>query len=123
MGRPTDYNEEMQAKADHYAQNWAEAGDSIPSVAGLACFLGVARATMHNWAKEHPQFLGTLDSIKESQEREALNKGITGAFNATITKLVLANHGYADRVQQDNTSSDGSMSPRGLGDFYDDAKE
>ena len=40
-----------------------------------------------------------------------LSGGLGGAYNAAITKLMLANHGYSEKVQQDNTSSDGSMTP------------
>lgn len=36
---------------------------------------------------------------------------LRGDLNSTIVKLLLANHGYSDKVQQDVTSSDGSMSP------------
>jgi len=52
-----------------------------------------------------------LDNINVKQERVLLANGITGEFNAAITKLVLAKHDYSDKVSQDVTSSDGSMKP------------
>lgn len=45
------------------------------------------------------------------QEKISLTGGLSGEMNSTIVKLLLANHGYSDRVQQDSISSDGSMSP------------
>lgn len=110
-GRPTDYNDEMQARADAYASGgFVECGDVVPSRAGLAIELGLSRSTLANWEK-HPQFLATLEKISHFQERIALSGGLRGDLNSTIVKLLLANHGYSDKVQQDNISTDGSMSP------------
>lgn len=116
MARPTDYNEELQARADAYAEGgFIEAGDVVPSRAGLALELELSRNTLTNWEK-HPAFLSTLDKIAYLQERISLNGGLRGDLNSTIVKLLLANHGYSDKVQQDNVSSDRSMSPNLAGD-------
>lgn len=116
MARPTDYNEELQARADAYAEGgFIEAGDVVPSRAGLALELELSRNTLTNWEK-HPAFLSTLDKISYLQERISLNGGLRGDLNSTIVKLLLANHGYSDKVQQDNVSSDRSMSPNLAGD-------
>jgi len=100
----------MNKKALDYLENYEEVhGDSIPSVAGLAVSLGVAKSTVYLWKGLHDEFSDTLDRIMTSQERKALNNGINGVFNATITKLVLANHGYseASTIQQNLTVTDG----------------
>lgn len=110
VGRPTKYNAEMQAQADAYVLRWSEV-DAVPSRVGLCCWLGISKQTSFTWEKDYPQFLATLQAVDALQEHTAMNKGITGEFNSTIVKLVLANHGYSDKVQQDNVSSDGSMSP------------
>ena len=110
VGRPTKYNDEMQRKADAYLLNWSER-DAVPSRVGLCCYLGIDKTTSYEWEKIHPAFSNTLRAVDTLQEYVAMNKGITGEFNSTIVKLVLANHGYSDKVQQDVTSSDGSMTP------------
>ncbi len=94
MGRSTEYCQELQDRADLYL---SENERPIPSVAGLAVYLNIARSTVYKWADENDDFSDTLEQILAEQELEALNKGLTGDFNATITKLVLANHGYADK--------------------------
>ena len=110
-GRPTDYNEELQAKADAYADGgFIACGDVVPSKAGLAIELGLCRQTVAVWEKI-PKFSNTLSKIAYLQERISLNGGLKGDLNPTIVKLLLANHGYSDRVRQDNTSSDGTMRP------------
>lgn len=99
VGRPSIYNEELQAKATQYIFEFEEQGDVIPSHAGLACWLGVAKSTLYEWKKTYPQFSVTLEAIQSKQEVIAVNKGLSGAFNSTITKLVLANHGYSDKQE------------------------
>ena len=99
-GRSTKYSQDIQDKADTYIEKNERA---IPSVAGLSVFLNIARSTIYKWSDENEAFSDTLEQILAEQELEALNNGLTGDFNATITKLVLANHGYHDKA--DNTLS------------------
>lgn len=128
LGRPTLYNEDMQKRADNYVHVYDDkveeggCGEAIPTAAGLACYLGVSKVTCYEWAKHYPDFSNTLAEINTCQEQRAVNCGITGVFNSTITKLLLANHGYSDKQAVDHTSSDGSMTPKGksLDDFYGD---
>mgnify|MGYP000922220932 CR=1 FL=1 len=116
IGRPTDYTPELLIAAHAYADGaWELAGDAVPSIAGLACEIGVRRETCHAWAKdpEKDEFSNILGKIAETQERKLINGGILGEFNPPITKMMLSKHGYSDSVRQDNTSSDGTMSPVG----------
>lgn len=115
VGRPTLYNQELQAKADGYIFAWKDEGHVIPSRVGLCCYLGISKKTSQRWEVDYPEFSATLSNIETMQEFEAMKGGLTNAFNSTITKLVLANHGYTDKVQQDLTSSDGTMTPKETG--------
>lgn len=99
VGRPSLYNEALQLKAEEYLHDFESQGDVIPSHAGLACWLGVAKSTIYEWKKTFPAFSDTLEAIQSKQEVISLNKGLSGAFNSTITKLVLANHGYSDKSE------------------------
>lgn len=109
VGRPTKYNDELQAHADRYIFDYSEQEDVIPSAAGLCVWLGISRPTLHEWERAYPEFSNTLAAIKELQEKTALNKGLTGAFNSTIVKLILANHGYSDRQAVDHTTNGESI--------------
>lgn len=111
VGRPSEYNEAVQAQADHYLlEGYLDNEGVIPSVAGLACHLGVSRSTIHYWRDAHPGFSVTLDGISQKQEHLALSGGLSNKFNATIAKLVLANHGYSDKVSTDVTTNGQSLS-------------
>ena len=112
VGRPTKYNDELQAKAEYYLlQGFEEQGDAVPSLAGLCCYLGVVRSTVYLWSETYPQFSDTLLAINEKQEVMLISGGLRGEMNSTITKLMLANHGYSDKVEQAHTSPDGSLGP------------
>jgi len=112
VGRPTKYNDDLQAQADRYVYEWKDIGDVVPSRVGLCCYLGVGKQTTYVWEEKYPRFRDTLAAVDALQEHVALNRGINNEFNSTIVKLVLANHGYSDKQAVDHSSKDGSMSPR-----------
>ena len=106
-GRPSKYTPDLIEKAEAYVDGgWADEGDLIPSVAGLAVILDVRRETLHVWANdpEKEQFSNILGKLSEKQENILLQNGLANRFNSTITKLVLSKHGYSDKVEQDVTS-------------------
>ena len=118
-GRPTKYSQAIQKKASDYVEGaHIGAQDPVPSVAGMACYLGVNKTTLYEWAKVHPQFSNTLDACKERQEKLALMGGLTNEFNASIVKLLLANHGYSDKQQLEHTGAGGT--PLNIRVEYDD---
>ena len=98
-GRPTKYTPELLEAAQEYLENYIEAGDVIPSIAGLAVVLKVRRETLHVWAKEQgkEEFSNMLGDLLAKQESVLMNNGLDGTFNSNITKLVLGKHGYHDK--------------------------
>ena len=100
MARPTSLTDEVIEQTQNYINNYEQYGDTIPSVVGLCGAINRAKSTIYRWAEEGKgEFSDALKAIKESQERVTLNKAITGEFNATISKLVLANHGYSEKQE------------------------
>lgn len=112
-GRLTDYNDEIVEKAWEYVNEaHIEKGHIIPTIAGLAMHIGVSRDTCYEWAKhEDKLFSDIMENLMQIQEQELVSKGLTGKFVSPITKLLLTKHGYSDKIEQDNTSSDGSNAP------------
>lgn len=109
VGRPSKLAESSEKAKEYLMGGYETVGDVVPSVAGMACYLGISRSRAYEYAKQSEDFKDTLDDIQTLQERGLVNKGLSGEFNATITKLMLANHGYSDKAEIDNKSSDGSM--------------
>lgn len=119
-GRPTKLNKATITKAKSYLESeYIQAGDIVPSVAGLAHYLGLSRSTLYEYKAQNAEFSDTLERLATSQERLLLNGGLTGNFNATITKLMLSNHGYSEKQAIDHTSNDNSMTPNIKVEFID----
>jgi hypothetical protein len=114
VGRPSEYTPEKLALARMYLEGgWQEQGDAVPQIAGLALAMGIERQTVYAWAKheDKPEFLYIFTRVQALQERGLINNGLRGDFNPAIAKMMLTKHGYSDKHEVDNTSSDGSMSP------------
>ena len=110
-GRPTKLTDELISKAEMYLVDYMSNDDIVPSVAGLSCYLDVAKSSIYKYRDEDARFSDTLERIESLQEKMLLKGGLMGDFNPTITKLMMSNHGYSEKQQVDNTSSDGSMAP------------
>lgn len=108
-GRPSKLTDEVREKADEYVNGgWRELGHNIPLAAGLARHIGVGKRTLYDWAENDDDFSHTLEQLNSEQEAEAIQKGISGEFNSTITKLVLANHNYGEKAEVAHTGPGGA---------------
>lgn len=115
--RKHDITEEHLELALDYEARWQELGDVVPQVAGLACHVGVASSTLYDWSKQdgplQRAFSEVLARVMDGQHRSLVNGGVSGEHNHVIAKLILTSkHGYTERSQVDNVSSDESMSPK-----------
>ncbi len=139
-GRPSEYSEEILIKAREYLDSCEDETEKVvemaneekgyekyrnklkvnlPSVAGLAIHLQVARKTIYNWADEHEDFLHILEEILAEQEKRLIENGLSGDYNPQIAKLVLGKHGYHDKQDVDQNIK-GSIS---LTDLFNKSKE
>ncbi len=109
QGSHTLYTSQTMPLACDYLRHYEELGDVIPSLAGLACALGVSKRTITNWVKEEEKedFARLVDAIRAKQERILLTKGLTGDFNSGIVKLLLSGHGHVERQAQEISGPDG----------------
>lgn len=121
VGRPSELAECLIKAKEYLLGGFKDVEEVVPSIAGLACYLGKARSRVYEYGKSNEEFKDTLEAIQSLQESLLVNKGLTGDFNATITKLMLANHGYSEKQEIDHQSSDGSMSPQAKEDAILDA--
>ena len=119
IGRPTLLNKELLQRAkDYMIDGYKEIDNIVPSVAGLCCYLGVSKSAVYVWSEDteanrndpiRREFMDTLSALQAKQEMLLINGGLSQAFSGTITKLMLANHGYSEKTQTDITTNGESM--------------
>lgn len=97
MGAPTKLTPELVERAEQYViDGFLDAGEMVPSVAGLACYLGISKNSVYKYGEVDSDFLNTLEIIEVKQEKMLLNGGLSSTYNPTITKLMMSNHGYRE---------------------------
>ena len=105
-GRPTKLTPEIIEAAKGYLDNYEAAGDAFPNVAGLSIAINITRTTVYDWAKEKDsEFSYIVADVMAKQEQVLWKNGMSGEFNASLTKLALTKHNYSDR--QELTGNDG----------------
>lgn len=104
-GRPTKYSKEILQKAREYLEEYKTLDQVIPSEAGLALHLELARSTVQDWGKHEDkrEFSGILKKIQAKQEVVLINSGLTGDFNSAIAKLALGKHGYHEKQETEHS--------------------
>lgn len=93
-GRPTVATPENVAKAQEYVLEGYKEEEVIPTVEGLALWLGISKESLY----ARDEFSDVLGVLKNKQARSLLNKGLTGDYSAVIAKLLLSSkHGYVEK--------------------------
>lgn len=115
QGRPTEYNESILTKAQEYLKSCKDVYDpetrtwdvNLPSIEGLALHLGIARSTVYEWRdhEDKQDFSDILEQVLTAQAKQLINNGLSGKYNATITKVMATKHGYREGIEQ--TGKDG----------------
>lgn len=116
-GRPKELTPELLETAHTYSEfpdgadiktwepGYKKHGQVIPTIEGFAIYVGIHRDTVYAWEKENDEFSDIVEGIRSLQAQMLINKGLSGAFNASISKLLLSGkHGYIEKTETDVTS-------------------
>jgi hypothetical protein len=122
FGRPTSYNDQVLADAYYYVENFEEFDDEVvPTVVGMCRYIRRGKTTVYNWIadedKSKDDFRDIVSALEESQHLYLVNKGLVGAFNPMITKLMMGKHGYTEKQE---IESKVSVEARNFNDFYEE---
>lgn len=104
MGRPSKLTEEVRLASSKYYDDCLETGN-VANTAQLAVILDVAKSTLYKWAEDDEDFSDMLARIQALQEATLLKGSLENRLNATISKLMLAKHGYVEKTETDITSN------------------
>lgn len=97
-GRPTKLTQEVRELTAAYLANCVE-NNKVPTAARLAVTIGVNKDTLYEWAKKDNDFSDTLKDMNSIQEATLVEGSLENKLNPTISKLMLANHGYSDALK------------------------
>lgn len=119
-GRPSDYKPEYcNAVIEHMKE-----GASLTS---FAASINCARSTINVWMEANPEFSEAVKAGKAQcaawWESIGRKNAVEGGGNATLVIFGLKNMAgddWREKQEIDHTSSDGSMTPKSIHDFYAD---
>lgn len=132
LGRPPIYTDEIVSKSEQYLSECIDEieeyhktrGDKsdtyerivkvkLPTIEGLAVYLGISRETVYAWEKEEDKksFSDILGKLRAVQANTLINNGLSGDYNPVIAKLLLMKHGYVEKQETDVTSKGESVAP------------
>ncbi len=106
MGAPTKYSDEILVLARAYVDEFKPSDDElIPMVCGLALHLNLSRETIYAWSRDEDKqdFSDIVNVLMAKQEKMLFSGGLSGDFNASITKLALTKHNYSDKTDNNTT--------------------
>lgn len=102
-GRPTAYKAEY-ATGDFFLSfvKDCEEKESLVGICSLAVYCESTEKTLYNWAEIHPQFLQTIDKLRQYSKNMLVNNGLNKKYSDRMTRLLLsANHGVHEKTEQD----------------------
>jgi len=86
----------------------------LPTIEGYAMYIGCTASTLYNWEKIYPEFASAKRRIVQIQKQVLIDRGLEGAYNPVIAKLILSNN-HGMRETADITSGN-----KPLNTFNDD---
>lgn len=80
----------------------------VYTLSGLCLFMGATVSYFRQFNPDNKDFSPVLENIRDAINTQKFEGASSGIFNAN---LIARDLGLSDSLKQDNTSSDGSMSP------------
>lgn len=99
-GPKSKYSPAVLDQIETYLSMCSREQTQLPSVEGLALYLGLNKSTLYEWAKEKPELSDGLKKIASKQKEQLMNDGMYGGkeVNASMAIFLLkALHGLKDQ--------------------------
>lgn len=98
VGRPSSYKPEYAKQLVDYFSvkpgsrvggKWV--ANSLPTLAGFCCEIGVHRETLLNWADVHEEFFDAYKKAKDYQEHILIENGLMGGYDKSFAIFTAKN--------------------------------
>lgn len=134
VGRPTDYDKkycqeiiewfdrepfepvmvfdkDLQQEVPFITRNGMPAmkPNKLPTIENFARHINVATATIHNWCKAHPEFLGAVNEAKAISRDILVQNGLAKLYDPTIVKFVGVNYFTEDLKDKQEVENTGTV--------------
>ena len=112
-GRPNKISspEELYLAIEEY-KKYCDKNKEPFTIVGLALHMDIRKETLIEYSKKEG-FSNPYKKAMNIAENHLVKYSLTGKYNPTVSIFMLKNnHGYKDKQEIDNTSSDGSMTPK-----------
>jgi len=99
-GRPTKYKPDVFKGIEGYMEKCGKEQMALPSIEGLAIYLGITSETIRQWAKKYKEFSWTIKKIVDKQKKQLMDDGMYGGkeVNAAMAIFLLkVNHGMNEK--------------------------
>ncbi len=126
MARPVKYTKDFTEKAHEYVDSCEDTVENVvigqsdkfttykqkitvklPTIEGLARFLGIHKDTIYEWEKKFDEFSDVIGDLRAKQAEKLINSGLSGDYNATLSKVLLSKHGYRDSAEVTHSLPEG----------------
>lgn len=104
-GRPTKFSPAVYDQVEQYLQSCGKENMSLPTIEGLAGYIGVTSETIRVWSSENKEFSATVKKLADKQKQQLMDDGMYGGkeVNAAMAIFLLkVNHGMKDITNQTN---------------------
>ena len=106
VGRPLKFQsvEELEEQIQKYVERCGLKEKPL-TMSGLACWLGINRATLVNYSYKE-EFFDTINTARSMVQADMEERALGGHSNATMSIFSLKNNfGWVDKIETENTNN------------------
>ena len=96
---------EVQRENKNGQVTFVKEANELPTLAGFAAKLGIARETLFHWGKAHPNFFNAVTRAKAMGERILVTNALLGLYNPQFAVFVAKNYTNMRDVKDVNVSN------------------
>jgi hypothetical protein len=67
--------------------------------------LEIDRSTLYDWKTKYGEFSYIVNEVMQEQAKRLFSNGLSGAYNASIAKLMLTKHGYSEKQEIEHSGT------------------